>query len=315
MLARSSVLAVTAALAVTIALAACGGAKPAPDGSSAARPHRLESELALLAGDHARCAEQSERAAALDPKSADDAYQAAICRALAGQPDAAFRALDLAIARGLHDVELIRIDPELARLHDDPRWPAAIARARARLDAHLAKHNAELYRLMIEDQQARTADLGDADLEDLLEQDAARLARVREIVAAGGAKTADDHYNAAVVFQHGQRPEDYRMAHTLALRAAELDPGLRGAKWLAAAAADRELTSQGKPQRFGTQLRGTAGGGIELHPVEPGVTDEERARWHVRPLAEQRRLLEARNAARSAARTAAPTGPAPATSP
>ena len=56
-------------------------------------------------------------------------------------------------------------------------------------------------------------------------------------------------------------------------------------RWLAAASKDRELTREGKPQLYGTQFR-DIGNGMELYPVDPSITDEERARWNVPPLAD-----------------------------
>jgi hypothetical protein len=112
---------------------------------------------------------------------------------------------------------------------------------------------------------------------------------VREILDQGGAKVADDYYHAAMVFQHGHDVADYQLAHQLALKAAELDPRNRSARWLAAATKDRELMQLGKPQRYGTQFQKSSSGPYELYQVDPTVTDEERARWEVPPLAEARK--------------------------
>ncbi len=71
---------------------------------------------------------------------------------------------------------------------------------------------------------------------------------------------------------------DVWQAHALARRAAELGHRTN----LAAAAYDRWLLIQGKPQKYGTQYQwdGT------LYPVDPAMTDEERAAWLVPPLAQ-----------------------------
>ena len=58
-------------------------------------------------------------------------------------------------------------------------------------------------------------------------------------------------------------------------------------RWLAAAAYDRWLTQQGRPQKYGTQYR-QAGGRWELYEVDAATNDEERAHWNVPPLAEAR---------------------------
>ena len=127
-------------------------------------------------------------------------------------------------------------------------------------------------------------------------RDGARLQRVKEIVEAGEVKTADDYFHAAMVLQHGQDPEDFKLAHELALKASEMDAEHSSARWLAAAAKDRYLQNVGKPQIYGTQFR-KVDGTWTLDPIdESAVTDEERARWGVPPLAKAKERAEAMNA-------------------
>ncbi|HEY6038094.1 MAG TPA: hypothetical protein VIV58_27625, partial [Kofleriaceae bacterium] len=81
----------------------------------------------------------------------------ASCEALAGQPDAAFAALDRGLAAGLHQRDEIEKDTDLAPLHTDPRWPpflANVAAADAALLAAIAepKLRAELHALVETDQ-------------------------------------------------------------------------------------------------------------------------------------------------------------------
>jgi len=119
---------------------------------------------------------------------------------------------------------------------------------------------------------------------------------VKEILAAGDVKAADDYFHAAMVLQHGQGPEDYKLAHELALKASELDADHSTARWLAAAAKDRYLHSIGEPQIYGTQFR-KVDGKWTLEPIdESAVTDEERARWGVPPLASAKEREKAMNA-------------------
>jgi hypothetical protein len=47
----------------------------------------------------------------------------------------------------------------------------------------------------------------------------------------------------------------------------------------------------GLPQKYGTQYRSVNGRWV-LHEVDPTTTDEERARWDVRPLAEALRRAD-----------------------
>jgi hypothetical protein len=270
---------------------------PTPESHTALLRLRIDASIASLRGDHAACGASLARAAVLDPRSTEDPYNAAACHARAGQIDEALRALGHAIERGYHDLELLRADPELARLRADPRWVDAERRVQANLDAHLTTVNVALYRIVIEDQRVRMGDLTKVDLQDFVARDAERLARVKAIVEAGGARTADDCFNAALVAQHGETPADYALARRLALQAAALDPDRLGARWLAAAATDRELVSLGKPQRFGTQFTSGSDGILHMNPVDPGVTDAERTRWGVPSLADQQRRIDAMNAA------------------
>ena len=125
---------------------------------------------------------------------------------------------------------------------------------------------------------------------DLVTRDRERRQRLDELFAEGAVRTAEDHFHAAMLLQHGGALDDYRRAHELASRAAELGHGM-SARWLAAAALDRWLMHQGKPQKYGTQYR-PEGGRFRLWEVDPATTDEERAEWGVPPLAEALRRAE-----------------------
>ena len=73
-------------------------------------------------------------AAALDAgsRSSADAYNAACSFALAGQKEAAFDHLRLALALGWTNADHLRRDSDLDSLHDDPRWADVVASAEAR---------------------------------------------------------------------------------------------------------------------------------------------------------------------------------------
>jgi len=154
--------------------------------------------------------------------------------------------------------------------------------------------NAELRGIFEADQADRRSDLGP----DVASRDRERRRWVLELLAAGQVVDGPDHYHAAMVFQHGGPRESYRRAREMALRAAEL--GHRPARWLAAAALDRLLVHEGRPQRYGTQYRVRNGEWL-LVEVDPATTDEERGEWDVPPLAE----------ALARAKGVAPPDPAP----
>lgn len=172
----------------------------------------------------------------------------------------------------------------------------ALAAAAHAFEEPATKDNAELARLYTEDQKDREqGPNANIDWPAVSKRDGERRERVRQIVAEGGATTSTDYYNAAMIYQHGSEIPDYDEAHRLALKAVELDPANKSARWLAAAAKDRSLMWQGKPQLYGTQFKKVDGRWI-LWEVDPAITDEERARWNVPPLEEQRKKLETLNA-------------------
>ena len=148
--------------------------------------------------------------------------------------------------------------------------------------------NAELRRLREEDQADRAAK--SVDWAVVAPRDRARLGRVKELYLAGAMHTANDYYNAALVLQHGEAPEDFLLAHEFCVAAMMRGKNDKESSWLAAAAEDRFLMNIGRPQRFGTQFRSEGGGPLRLHAVGDGVTDELRRVMAVQPLADARRM-------------------------
>ncbi len=124
----------------------------------------------------------------------------------------------------------------------------------------------------------------------LRERDAQRRQRVSELLAQGGRSAPDDYFHAALIFQHGETLEDIWQAHELARKAAELGAtqsmGSKDSHWLAAAALDRWLMYQGKPQKYGTQFV-PDGKCWRLWDVDADTTDAERLANYVPALQEQ----------------------------
>lgn len=281
----------------------------APVAAFAAPPEFARAIAAAESGDRAACSAEFERvgASATQHGLARRAfYGSAVCAAQAGEVDRAFGLLERAIALGFHDDNRFYFDPRLAAVRVDARWPALEAKFVAARGAWRASLEPELARLAAEDQDDRKPGAGEIDWEGIAPRDRARVARVKEIVAAGGAKLPDDLYHAALVLQHGEEVAEFQMAHDLALRAAEADADLTSARWLAAAALDRLLVRSGKPQKYGTQMIREDGRWV-VAEVDPAVTDAERALWEVPPLAESRRIAAELNA--KPAVTIAPEAP------
>jgi hypothetical protein len=87
--------------------------------------------------------------------------------------------------------------------------------------------------------------------EQLAANDRARRKRVRELLDQGVLQSGADFSAAAVIYQHGEKPDDYLLAHVLAMIA--LAKGDQPGRGIAAATLDRYLQSVGQPQVFGTQ--------------------------------------------------------------
>jgi hypothetical protein len=270
---------------------AAPAAHPTAPGPSRAerRALRTRARAAYSQKDFAGCAALFEQA--------HDGYSAACCHAQAGARDAAFAALDRAIADGLSENEQASLanDSDLEPLHADPRWQPALARQAAKTAEHRRRLNPELTRLCDEDQADRQVAPEQIDWSEVTPRDDARRKRVAEILAAGGAREADDYFHAALVYQHGNSPDEIQRAHDLAVKAVELDPGHGAARWLAAASEDRKLMYEGKPQKWGTQFKKIDGTWV-VWQVEPAITDAQRDEWNVPPLAEAQAHVTEMNA-------------------
>lgn len=82
-------------------------------------------------------------------------------------------------------------------------------------------------------------------------RDSERRERTRQLITKGEVKSAQDYHDAAFIFQHGSKPQDYLLAHILATAA--VAKGDANSLWIAAATLDRYLQSIDKSQVFGTQ--------------------------------------------------------------
>jgi hypothetical protein len=152
-------------------------------------------------------------------------------------------------------------------------------------------NNAELEKIYNDDQAERTGklQLGPG----VQERDRERLKRVAALLDQGKAQTGDDFFYAAMVYQHGQTPEEYLRAHELAVLAAA--KGNKGGIWLSAASLDRYLQKIGKPQVFGTQYFRKDGDPWSQEPYDRSMSDTFRAQFNVPPIAKQEEQLKKMN--------------------
>jgi hypothetical protein len=117
--------------------------------------------------------------------------------------------------------------------------------------------NQELGRLFREDQEARLKT--PIDWTALARDDESRRKRTLELITSDSLHTGADFKEAAFIMQHGKTPDDYLLAHSLALAA--MAKGAASAAWFAAATLDRFLWSRNLPQIYGTQTKDDGKGG------------------------------------------------------
>lgn len=172
--------------------------------------------------------------------------------------------------------------------------------------------NAEMAGMLAADQAVRqgvTAErLRDrAFLQTMIAEDAERRRRTRALLDAGQLQTAEDYRAAAFIFQHGSTPEDYLLAHSLAIAA--LAKGDAESAWIAAATLDRYLQMTGQAQIYGTQTRKTPDGPATLDPYNRDlIPDPLRTALDVPAQADQDARVAAVNASAAAAAAPGPNG-------
>ena len=152
--------------------------------------------------------------------------------------------------------------------------------------------NAEMASIYEDDQKVRqNISISSADWDAIGKADELRRQRVAALLAAGALHTPDDYRKAAFVFQHGNRPDDYLLAHTLALIA--VAKGDQGSAWIAAATLDRYLQSVRQPQIYGTQYLGAGAATTQQPYNEQLISDALRTELGVPTQASQAEQLKA----------------------
>lgn len=128
----------------------------------------------------------------------------------------------------------------------------------------------EMERLFREDQEARMK--SPIDWVALARGDESRRKRTHELIASHALHTGADFKEAAFIMQHGTTPDDYLLAHSLAMAA--MAKGEASAAWIAAATLDRFLWSKNLPQIYGTQTKdGGKGGHRTSQPFNDKLID------------------------------------------
>jgi hypothetical protein len=122
--------------------------------------------------------------------------------------------------------------------------------------------------------------------EEINERDEARRQEILAMPARGKVRTAQDYFDSAVIFHHGQTNDHYRTASSLAWIEATLDPK---PKYLYESAStwDRMMLKRDQPQWYGVQPKHDENfKQIGFYPInDTAVTDEERVRFQIKPRA------------------------------
>lgn len=157
--------------------------------------------------------------------------------------------------------------------------------------------NEALAELMAEDQADRMAGSEKRPWNEIAARDADRRVKALEILRQGQLRTEADFHNAALIFQHGETAQDIQLAFALATIAAQIDPKAKGSKWLSAAAFDRLMMRNKKPQWYGTQyVRSEGSGKWSLYEIDESVvTDEQRKAMNVPSLDEAKAFVQKLN--------------------
>jgi hypothetical protein len=152
--------------------------------------------------------------------------------------------------------------------------PVAVLNLGSTLSAQSAATGAvsRVHQLEIEDQSENPGNISAAEY---YRHGDARRAEVRKLLEEGKLTSGEDFSDAALIFQHGQTPEEFLFAHVLAVEA--LIRGGSADKWLAAATLDRYLQAVNRPQIFGTQYPGDkTAGNTPKAQVDPHVLNIQR---------------------------------------
>lgn len=157
--------------------------------------------------------------------------------------------------------------------------------------------NEALRQLYEADQQDRAdwEQKSEEQYDEVFARDKKRRSQVDDILSTGDARTAEDYYHAAMVYQHGEDSTDFRKAYEAARQAVALDSTHALAGWLSAASWDRYQLSLGNLQWYGTQYA-EQDSLLQLRPIDTTrVTDQERQRLGVFPLQQTRAILHCTN--------------------
>ena len=148
-----------------------------------------------------------------------------------------------------------------------------------------AVSNPEMKKIFAEDQRVRQP-YPNVDRASVNKSDVIRRTETMRPLNEGALHSGEDFTWAAHIVQHGSSPDDFLLAHTLAIEA--IRKGDSNATWIAAATLDRYLQSIQKPQIYGTQFSTPDGKAATQEPyTRTLIPDSLRRRLGVPDLAAQ----------------------------
>ncbi len=260
--------------ALFLVFVACTGGRHHEAPTNAGSATTADADAAYAAHDFARCAALYAQIAATSKHPELAFYNEACCEARAGSADAAFASIDRAVTAGWRDTKQLGSDADLAALHADPRWAAAIAKANAAETTYDESLRApdvrkQLLAMVEEDQAQRFAwidahkrNAGSAAEAPLLAAmtggDKQRTAALHAIVDKLGwpsqSQVGDDGAHAAwLLVQHADQDPDFAK-RALGLMEPLVKPGEVDARDYAYLY-DRVAVHDNRPQRYGTQFK------------------------------------------------------------
>jgi hypothetical protein len=152
-----------------------------------------------------------------------------------------------------------------------------------------------VHKLYLEDQRDRGVGGPSVESNEMFQGDAARRQQVHAMLDGGTLESAQDFHDAAFIYQHGQTPDDYLLAHVLGTVA--VAKGDSTSLWISAAALDRYLDSIHQPQVFGTQYHSMGRSPVTQEPFDRElIPDQLRAVYCVPAITQQKENLAEFNA-------------------
>ncbi len=146
--------------------------------------------------------------------------------------------------------------------------------------------------------QADQAERADTALkwQDVLEHDRSRAAQVKQMLATGQLKTADDFFHAAAILNHGADIDEFRLANAIAAIGLARFPKDAALMRVYATSWDRMMLAQNRPQWYATQYTQDAQSHLwQLEPVDEQVSERARLKLGLPSLAEMREKVASMN--------------------